>query len=232
VEILVLPDPESVARRAADFIAEIANDAIAARGQFTLATSGGTTPWLMLRQLAQRDIKWEQVQIFQVDERVAPDTDKSRNWVHLREHLLSQVAIPTEQAHPIPVNSDNLANAANSYATTIAAVAGTPAVLDLVHLGLGADGHTASLVPGDPALSCSASDVAVTRPYQGQRRLTFTFPILNRARNVLWVVVGADKKDALSRLLHGDPSIPASRVSDGRATVLADSEAIGTSNRT
>ena len=232
MQTVVLPDRDSVARRAADFIAERANSAIAARGQFTIATSGGTTPWLMLQYLSQVDIKWEQVQMFQVDERVAPAGDRSRNWTHLSESLLSRITIPSQNAHAIPVDTGDLEVAAENYAATLSSIAGIPAVLDLVHLGLGADGHTASLVPGDPVLSINHIDVAITNPYQGQRRLTLTLPILNRARSVLWVVVGTDKQHALRKLISSDPSIPAGRVRTSFATLLADSTAMGTPGRT
>ncbi len=232
METVILPDVDTVARRAANIIADLANAAIGARGQFTMATSGGTTPWLMLRHLAQCDIKWEQVQIFQVDERVALAGDTSRNWTHLCETLLSRVKIPTSQAHPIPVDTTGLKGVADRYAATLSRVAGIPAVLDLVQLGLGADGHTASLVPGDPVLSVTDVDVAVTNPYRGQRRVTLTFPVLNRARSILWVVVGSEKQNALSRLLSEDRSIPAGRVRSTFATVLADSAAMDTPVRT
>ena len=175
-------------------------------------------------------MKWEHIHLFQVDERVAPDGDISRNWTHLIETLLSQVNIPEGQSHPIPVTMSDLGAAAAHYSATLQQIAGTPAVLDLVHLGLGADGHTASLVPNDHVLSVFDADVAVTAEYQYQRRITLTYPLLNRARNILWLVVGAEKRDALNKLLNGDRSAPAGRVNAARATVLTDSAAIGSSS--
>lgn len=229
MEIVVFPDAETVARRAAELISEFATKAIAARGQFTFASSGGKTPWLMFEHLTKHDLKWEHIHLFQVDERVAPAGDPSRNWTHLEESLISRVAIPIGNAHAIPLDSESPGRAATLYGELLSQVAGIPAVLDLVHLGLGPDGHTASLVPGDPALSVNDVDVALTNAYQGQRRVTLTFPILNRARHILWVVVGSDKQDALSKLLVEDRSIPAGCVTGARSTVFADSAAIGRS---
>jgi 6-phosphogluconolactonase len=227
VEILVFPDAETVAQRAAEIIAELASQSIAARGQFTFASSGGKTPWLMFEYLTKLALNWEHIHLFQVDERVAPAGDASRNWTHLQESLISRVAIPSENAHSIPVGANDPEQAATLYGNLLSRVTGSPSVLDLVHLGLGPDGHTASLVPADPALSIVDADVAATNAYQGQRRVTLTFPILNRARHILWVVVGSDKQEALNKLLVEDPSIPAGRVSGARSTVLADSAAIG-----
>jgi 6-phosphogluconolactonase len=227
VEILVFPNAETVAQRAAELVSEFARKSIAARGQFTFASSGGKTPWLMFEHLTKHVINWELVHLFQVDERVAPAGDTSRNWTHLQESLLSRVAMPSGNAHAIPVEADTPELAATLYGQLLLRVAGTPAVLDLIHLGLGPDGHTASLVPGDPILSVDDVDVAATNAYQGQRRVTLTFPMLNRARHILWVVAGSDKQEALGKLLVGDRSIPAGRVNGARSTVLADSAAIG-----
>jgi 6-phosphogluconolactonase len=224
-----LPDLDSVARRAARFIAAEARAAVAARGRFLLATSGGTTPWPMLLRLAGEDVAWPLVHLFQVDERVAPSGSPDRNLTQLERALLVRVALPRAQFHAMPVEESDLGAAAARYAQTLREVAGTPAVLDLVHLGLGGDGHTASLVPGDPVLDITAADVAVTAPYQGHRRMTLTLPLLDRVRRVLWVVTGPEKREALSRLLRGDQAIPAGRVRADRALVLADEAAAGPS---
>ncbi len=217
----ILPDAEAVAHRAAAVIAEAARDAVAARGRFVLATSGGATPWRMLEELATEEVPWDRVHLFQVDERVAPDGHPDRNLTHLRASLLARLPRAPAGVHAMPVEEPDLAAAAAGYALTLRSVAGEPPVLDLVHLGLGADGHTASLVPGDAALS-AVTDVAVTGPYQGHRRLTLTFPALYRARRILWVVTGAAKATALARLLQGDRAIPAGLVRNDRALVLAD----------
>ena len=222
METEVLADAEAVARRAATVIAAEAREAVAARGRFVMAVSGGHTPWIMLRALAGEEIPWDAVQLVQVDERVAPAGDPDRNWTHLSESLLDHVSLRPDQAHAMPVESPDLAAAASRYAQLLGKIAGRPAVLDLVHLGLGPDGHTASLVPGDPVLDVSDADVALSGVYQGRRRMTLTYPVLNRARRVLWVVTGADKAAMLGRLWAGDVSIPAGRVSRDRTVVVAD----------
>jgi 6-phosphogluconolactonase len=222
METEVLADAEAVARRAAAIVAAEAREAVAARGRFALAVSGGHTPWLMLRALAGEDIPWDGLHLFQVDERVAPAGGPDRNWTHLRESLLDRAPLRPDQAHAMPVESPDLAAAAARYAQALGEMAGRPPVLDLVHLGLGPDGHTASLVPGDPVLDVTDADVALTGVYQGRRRMTLTYPVLNRARRVLWVVTGSEKAGMLGRLSAGDPSIPAGRVRRDRALVLAD----------
>lgn len=214
IPIEVLPNDTSVALRAAEIVVEHAHAAIAARRMFTLAVSGGHTPAQMFAELAQRnDFPWGQSAIYQVDERIAPDGDPNRNltllWDNLPEAAFSQL-------HPMPVQADDLADAARRYAGVL------PQQFDLIHLGIGVDGHTASLVPGDPVLEILDRDVALTGPYMGLARMTFTYPVLNRARALLWLVTGKDKRDALSRLRASDTSIPAGRVSRDRALIIAD----------
>jgi 6-phosphogluconolactonase len=186
-----------------------------------VALSGGRTPWLMLRALHDHEVPWQQVEIFQVDERVAPADSPERNLLHLRESLAS-IAFPPESLHPMPVEERDLVAAAASYGRTLANIAGTPPMLDLVHLGLGADGHTASLVPDDPVLEITDAWVGVTEPYQQYRRMTLTYPVLNGARAILFVVSGEDKAEALVRLSRQDPTIPAGRIKNANVTVLAD----------
>jgi len=222
VKIEVHPDDDAVARRAAAVIADAARAAVAARGRFVMAVSGGRTPWLMLRALAADALPWKEMDVVQVDERVAPAGDPDRNLTHLRESLLDHAALAPNHVHPMPVEAAELERAAEQYARTLQGAAGSPPVLDLVHLGLGPDGHTASLVPGDPVLDVTDADVAVTRPYQERRRMTLTFPIINRSRLILWLVTGSEKAQALARLRDRDPSIPGSRVRADRALVLAD----------
>jgi len=227
MKLEVFDDSDSVARAASARIAADARVAIAARDRFTLAVSGGHTPWIMLRALANEDIPWTRVHLFQVDERVAPDGDPDRNLTHLRESLLQHAPLSAEQIHAMPVEAANPESAVTQYAMTLQDIAGSPAVLDLVHLGLGPDGHTASLVPGDAVLRVSSADVAMTGVYQGRRRMTLTYPALNRARRVLWVVTGGEKTEMLQRLLDGDVSIPAGRVRHEQALLLADRAAAG-----
>jgi 6-phosphogluconolactonase len=178
----------------------------------------------MLRALADEELPWEAVHVVQVDERVAPSGDPDRNLTHLRESLQEHAPLRPEQIHPMPVeaSASDLDLAAARYAEDLRQVAGMLPVLDLVHLGLGPDGHTASLVPGDPVLQLTEADVALTGFYQGRRRLTLTYPIINRARRVLWVVTGSDKAEMVGRLYAGDTSIPAGRVQRDRALILAD----------
>lgn len=225
MKVEVLPDAITVATRAARLIAAAARAAVAERGRFTLAVSGGHTPWLMLRVLAAEQVPWESVHVFQVDERIAPPGHPDRNLTHLRESLLSHAALDPSRLHAMPVEEADLPAAAASYAAELHTVAGSPPVIDLVHLGLGPDGHTASLVPGDPVLRVSDADVALTGEYQGRRRMTLTYPALGRARQLLWVVTGADKAPVLPRLVSGAPSIPAGRVRADRALVLPDAAA-------
>ena len=223
----VLADPQATAERAAAIIAADARAAVAARGKFAMAVSGGHTPWVMLRALANEDVPWTKVQVFQVDERVAPDGDPDRNLTHLHETLLTHAPITREQIHAMPVNLPDLDAAAKQYAATLKEVLGSPAVLDLAHLGLGPDGHTASLVPGDPVLNITDADVGVTGVYMGHRRMTLTYPMLNRSRKILWLLTGAEKAAMLPRLQAGDPTIPAGRISSAQAVVLADKAAAG-----
>jgi 6-phosphogluconolactonase len=222
MKIDVLADADAVAREGARIIAAEARAAVAARGRFLLAVSGGHTPWLMLRALAGEQVPWTAVHLVQVDERVAPAGDPDRNLTHLRESLLTRVPLRPEQVHAMPVEAPDLEAAATSYARILQEIAGAPPVLDVVHLGLGPDGHTASLVPGDPVLNVTDRDVALTGVYQGRRRMTLTYPVINRSRRILWLVTGGEKAGPLMRLRAADPSIPAGRVRQDQSLVLAD----------
>jgi 6-phosphogluconolactonase len=223
----IFADADAVAQEAAAIIAAEARAAVAARGRFIMAVSGGHTPWHMLRALADEEVPWTGVHIVQVDERVAPTGDPDRNFTHLRDSLLEHVPLRPEQIYAMPVEEQDLATAAARYALTLREIAGTPPVLDLAHLGLGPDGHTASLVPSDAVLQVTDADVALTEVYQGRRRMTLTYPMLNRSRRILWLVTGSDKVAMLARLRDGDGSIPAGRVSQDQALVLADRAAAG-----
>ena len=225
--IEILDTAESAARNSADVIAEEARKSVAERGRFVLAVSGGHTPWVMLRALAATDMPWPAVHIVQVDERVAPNGHPDRNLTHLRESLLDHAPLSPDRIHAMPVESVDLKAAAAQYAATLRELAGSPPILDLVHLGLGPDGHTASLVPGDPVLRVDDAEVAITGVYQGRRRMTLTYPTINRARQVLWVVTGAEKAGMLNRLLRGDETIPAGRIRGERPVLLADDAATG-----
>ena len=176
----------------------------------------------MLRSLGGEKVPWEGVHVVQVDERVAPAGHPDRNLTHLCESLLAQAPLRPEQVYGMPVEAPDLEDGARGYAGNLREIAGSPPVLDLVHLGLGPDGHTASLVPGDPVLNVTESNVALTGVYQGRRRMTLTYPILNRSRRILWVVTGSDKVEALARLHDGDASIPVGRIRRENALILAD----------
>ena len=227
MKIEVYSDADAVALEAAKLIAKAAQEAVGARGKFVMAVSGGKTPWIMLRDLAREDVPWKGVHVVQVDERVAPEGDPDRNLTHLRESLLEHAPLSSEQIHAMAVESGNLQAACEEYARTLETLAGSPPVLDLVHLGLGPDGHTASLVPGDLVLDVKKTDVALTGIYLKRRRMTLTYPIINRSRRVLWLVTGSEKTGMLARLQTGDVSIPAGRVSRDHAMVLADRAAAG-----
>ena len=211
----VLDDPPAVLRRGAELIAEAAREAVSERGSCALAVSGGHDPWPMFSQLEDLEMDWTKTEIFQVDERVAPAGSDQRNLTHLIESLSigAQGSI-----RPMPVTDDDLDAAAERYAESL------PEALDLAHMGIGPDGHTASLVPGDPVLEVDDRRVAVTAgEYEGVRRMTLTYPELHRVRRLLWVVTGEKKVDALAKLLARDPSIPAGRVEpDGDSLILAD----------
>jgi 6-phosphogluconolactonase len=214
----VLSDPEAVARRGAEILAARGRAAVAGRGSFALALSGGRTPLAMLVHLAEQDVPWNATEIWQVDERVAPTGDEDRNLTHIRANLPA-VALP--RLRPMPVERDDLEAATAEYAASL------PARFDLIHLGMGPDGHTASLVPGDPVLEVTDRAVAVTGVYQGRRRMTLTYPVLNAGAETLWIITGEDKREALARLLAGDLSIPSGRVAARRQTVVADDAAAG-----
>jgi len=232
MEVKVLDDADAVAREGAAVIAVEARAAVAARGRFIVAVSGGHTPWQMLRAMAQEDVPWKGVHVAQVDERVAPAGDPDRNLTHLRQSLLAHAPLRPEQVYAMPVESPDLEAAAAQYALTLQEIAGSPPVLDLAHLGLGPDGHTASLVPGDAVLNVTDADVALSGSYQGRRRMTLTYPIISRSRQILWLVTGSEKAGMLARLRNGDPSIPAGRVRREQALVTADRAAAGESEPT
>lgn len=221
----IAADPAAAAQAAADQVAAVARQAIAQRGIGLMAFSGGSTPRAMLNALVVRDLPWRDVHFFQVDERAAPPGHADRNVLQLEEALLGKTPVTRHQIHPMPVNDGELEAAATRYAHGIVELAGSPAIMDLVHLGLGDDGHTASLVPGDPVLDVTDRDVAVSGEYRGYRRMTLTFPMIDRARERLWLVTGAGKARMLARLCVGDETIPAGRVSAENATVFADQAA-------
>lgn len=231
MELRTCPDARAAACAAARWLADEVRRALRARALFHLALSGGRTPRPMLEALAAEPLDWRHIHVWQVDERFAPADSEARNWNAIEAALVQRASIPTRNVHPMPVDASDPDEACAAYAAALRAHTGTPAVLDAVHLGLGADGHTASLFAGDPALGAIEADVAATEEHAGWRRLTLTLPLLSRARCVLWLVTGADKVDALARLRRGDPSIVGSRVAREQAVVFADEEAAGIASR-
>jgi len=180
----------------------------------SLTLSGGRTPWAVFRSLAQTDLEWNRVDIYQVDERVAPAGDPARNLTGLTSALLDHVPATV---YPMPVEAPDLGAAADRYAVEL------PEILDVVHLGLGDDGHTASLVPGDPVLDVSDRRVGITKPYRGHRRMTLTYPAFEGVGSIVWIVPGTDKTSMVERLLAADPTIPAGRIPQQRAVLITDS---------
>jgi 6-phosphogluconolactonase len=216
------PDPAAAARSAAQHIAGSIHARLREAPCFCLALSGGSTPRMMLEALAQQALPWSRLEIFQVDERVAPAGDPARNLSMVHEALVQPGLLPEGNLHAMPVENADLGAAARAYARALSAAAGSPPVLDLVHLGLGDDGHTASLVPADPAMNEGELAVAITDEYRGHRRMTLTYPVLNTARQRLWLATGAAKAGMLARLYAADLDIPAGRVTQRQAVVFTD----------
>lgn len=226
MDIRIHDDAAAVAHAGAAFVIDAARRAIAERGRFLFAVSGGKTPWVMMAQLARADVDWSKWHLFQVDERIAPAGDPDRNLTHLQESLLAHVVLPAENLHAMPVEEPDSTAAAIRYAEELERLAGRPPALDLIHLGLGPDGHTASLVPDDAVLGVRDRDVAITASaYQGRHRMTLTYPVLDRARQILWLIDGVAKADMLPRVRKGDTAIPAGRVRNPNAVAIVDREA-------
>jgi len=216
----VLSDERAAARRAAELIAEAGAAAVAERGKFAFAMSGGRSPWAMLAVLGElKEMPWQQTELFQVDERVAAPGSEDRNLTHI---VLGLSMDHQSTLRPMPVTQRDLDAAAREYEASL------PERFDLIHLGLGPDGHTASLVPGDSVLEVSDRRVAMTGgEYQGHPRMTLTYPTIDGARKILWLVTGAEKREALAKLLAGEESIPAGRVKNDSIVVVADEAAAG-----
>ena len=228
LKIEVLADDDAVAKAAAGVIAAAAREAVAARGVFTLAVSGGKTPWAMLKDLASEEVPWSQVHVFQIDERIAPEGDPDRNLTHLHESLLGNAPIPKENIHAMPVNAADPVEGAAEYEKNLQEICGNPPTLDMAHLGLGPDGHTASLTPNDPVLEVTDRDVDLTDPvhlYQNRRRMTLTYPMINRSRQIMWLATGAAKIPMIVKLKAADHSIPAGSISQANALLLTDTAA-------
>ena len=213
-------DERAAARRAAELIAEAGAAAVADHGYFGFAMSGGRSPWAMLAILGELEqMPWGETELFQVDERIASPGSEDRNLTHM---VLGLSMEHQSTLRPMPVTQRDLDAAAREYESQL------PDRFDLVHLGLGPDGHTASLVPGDPVLEVSDRRVALTgTEYQGHPRMTLTYPALAAARRILFLVTGAEKRQPLQQLLAGDHAIPAGRVENDEIVVVADEAAAG-----
>ena len=216
------PSAEQVAQSAANYLEHKIRETINEKGSFSMAISGGKTPWEMLKLLAKAPLSWSKVNIFQVDEREAPDGHNDRNLTQLFKTLDGTGIITKVNIFPMPVIAENLEEACADYAENIRTVTGD-GILDLVHLGMGADGHTASLIPGDQVCEVEDKEVAMTfGPYQGRNRMTLTYPLINKAKEILWVITGDEKKEMVKRLIEKDPSIPAGKVSQENAFLITD----------
>jgi 6-phosphogluconolactonase len=215
LDLEVSPDEKAAARRAAELIAAAGAAAVADHGSFSFAMSGGRSPWTMLAVLGElEEMPWRETELFQVDERVASPGSDERNLTHM---VLGLSMDHQPALRPMPVTNRDLDAAAHDYETSL------PERLDLVHLGLGPDGHTASLVPGDPVLEVTDRRVAMTTSeYQGHRRMTLTYRALSEARQIVWLVTGSEKRDSLQQLIAADPSIPAGRVRNESMSIIAD----------
>ena len=219
ITVRTAPTSDAIAARAAARIADLLGEAIAARSVAHLALSGGNTPRPMFEALAAQPVAWEAVHLWQVDERVAPSGSPERNLTSIEAALLSRISLPDDHLHPMPVEATDLGAAAEAYATELVAFGG--GVLDVVHLGLGGDGHTASWPPGDPVEDDQARDVDVVGPFHGVIRMTLTPRAVNRARHIIFLVTGSDKADICARLLTGEPALPACRVATDKAELFA-----------
>jgi 6-phosphogluconolactonase len=216
-ELRTFEDPAALAKAAAAYVADRARAIQARAATFTFALSGGKSPWAMFETLAHDDVDWSATRIYQVDERVVREDNDLRNLKSLRVALKGTNA-PIEA---MDVDADDLNVACSNYAALL------PKRFNLIHLGIGPDGHCASLVPADPVLDLTDRLVSLSGPYQDTLRMTLTYPALARADQLLWLISGADKREALAKLLAGDHSIPAGRVVAGASLVMADRAALG-----
>jgi 6-phosphogluconolactonase len=213
LDIVVAPDPQGAATEAAAWLARQLRNAVARRGTATMALSGGSTPALMLAALAGLPVPWEATTVFQVDERVAPDGDPDRNSA-----LLEPLRSCGASINVMPVTAADLEPASRQYAALL------PDRLDVVHLGVGDDGHTASWPPGDPVIE-AAGAVAVSGEYKGRVRMTLTVPAVNAARHRLVLATGTAKATIIERWLLHDHALPIERVSRTNTLVVLDQQA-------
>ena len=222
----LFPTADQVAAGAAAYLEQEIRDALTHQKSFSLAISGGRTPWEMLKILSKADLPWQQVNLFQVDERVAPDGHADRNLTQLFQAIAGTPMVTQLRIFPMPVLAEDLEEGCREYTQVLDEVTEGKG-LDLIHLGLGSDGHTASLVPGDGVMEVQDRLVACTQnTYQGRIRMTLTYPLLNSAKQLLWIVTGSEKQEMVQRLIQQDPSIPAGRLRQENALLLVDQAAM------
>ena len=222
----LFPTADQVAAGAAAYLEQEIRFALTHQKSFSLAISGGRTPWEMLKILSKADLPWKRVNLFQVDERVAPDGHADRNLTQLFQAIAGTPMVTQLRIFPMPVLAEDLEEGCREYTQVLDEVTEGKG-LDLIHLGLGSDGHTASLVPGDGVMEVQDRLVACTQnTYQGRIRMTLTYPLLNSAKQLLWIVTGDEKQKMVQRLLQQDPSIPAGRIRQENALLLVDKAAM------
>lgn len=223
MRVIVAQDAEGAAHCAAGELARACAAALAERGRAHVALSGGRSPLRTFELFARAPLDWASIVVAQVDERCVPAHDARRNVSPIERLLVEQGELPRANLLAMPVERDDLERAADEYAAQLRERLGHSGEFDIVQLGLGDDGHTASLVPDDPVLEVRDRDVALTtRPYQGTRRMTLTYPRLQAARERLWLVTGAEKATPLAELLEGRGASPAVRVRRDASVVVAD----------
>jgi len=226
MRVEVYATPAAAAARAAALVKDCIESAIAGRGLAAIALSGGKTPVGMLSELASAPIDWPRVHVFQVDERLVGEHDTRRNWRVIRA-AFERSGLPASHLHAMPLDAASPEAGAREYARELRAAVGTPSVLDAVHLGLGEDGHTASLFPGDAAVD-AAGEIALSGIHDGMRRMTLTLETINRARARIWLVTGPAKRAIVKRLLEPGAGLIASRVRSAESILVLDREASAT----
>lgn len=222
----IAPTPADAGQLAGRLLGAVLAVAIRKRGRACVALSGGSTPEPLYAALASQVLDWSAVHVFQVDERVTPRGDSARNLTLLEDLLVNRGPLSRRNLHPMWVERADLDDAAAAYEAELREFAGEPPALDAIHLGLGTDGHTASLFSGDPALQVQEQGVAATGEHAGYRRLTLTLPLINRARSIIWFITGAGKAELLEELRAGGGPFPGARVSRRRAVIVADAAAL------
>jgi len=213
--VVVHPDPQTASETTAREIAAVVRSAVEQGGVANIALSGGNTATSMLAALSRQEVPWARVHVYQVDERVAPDGDANRNATALTAELLDAVPLPSGNIHLLPVTATNLDDAASAFGARLPR-------FDVVHLGMGNDGHTASWPPGDPVIEVRHQPIAVVGPFNGHLRMTVTPAVTSPSHLIVFLIVGVSKREPLAAMLAGDPAIPASHVPRERTVVHVD----------